>query len=177
MRASNTRVLPRVRRLKEPKLRVRLPAHGDPISAVRAMKRFLSKSLQGKAYRDAFVRAEIATTIALQIKALRKARGWNQGRLAGATEMTQGRISLLENPDYEGAVNVRTLEHIASAFDIGLVVRFAPFSEIVDWTSTLTASRYAIPDFAHDNALQDSSPSSPALLPNTTPILRRNLTT
>src|SRR4051812_43019910 len=111
-------------------------------------------SLASKEYRDAFIAAEIATTIPLQIKALRKAKGWSQKQLAKAVGMPQGRISILENPDYEGAMNVRTLERLASAFDIGLVVRFAPFSEIVDWTSSLTAQNHHIPSFDSDEALR-----------------------
>jgi hypothetical protein len=68
--------------------------------------------------------------------------------------MTQGRISILENPDYEGAVNVRTLEKLASAFDVGLIVRFAPFSEIVDWTSGLTEKNHNVPSYESDEALR-----------------------
>ncbi len=112
------------------------------------------QSLDDKTYRDAFVAAEIETGIPFQIRAMRKARGWNQKQLAAAADMTQARISVLENADYEGAVNVKTLEKLASAFDVGLMVRFAAFSEIVDWTVGLAARSHTIPEYANDAGLR-----------------------
>jgi len=48
--------------------------------------------------------------------------------------MPQNAISRLESPDY-GKATLTTLKRIASAFDVGLVVRFVPFTEFVDWVS------------------------------------------
>lgn len=112
------------------------------------------QSLEDKSYRDAFVAAEIETGIPFQIKAMRKSRGWNQNQLAAAAGMTQARISVLENADYEGAVNVKTLEKLAAAFDVGLMVRFAAFSDLVDWTIRQSTQGHDVPAYAKDEKLR-----------------------
>jgi transcriptional regulator with XRE-family HTH domain len=132
----------------------------ESVTTTSAKRKQLIQSLSDKSYRDAFVAAEIETTIPFQIKALRKARAWNQQQLADAAKMTQARISVLENPDYEGSMNVKTLEKLASVFDVGLIVRFAPFSEIVDWTNHLTAKKHAVPTYANDEGLRSPSSAS-----------------
>jgi len=38
----------------------------------------------------------------------------------------------MENPDY-GKYSITTLLELAAAFDVALVVRFAPFSELLEW--------------------------------------------
>jgi transcriptional regulator with XRE-family HTH domain len=87
---------------------------------------------------------------------MRKARGWSQKELAAAARMTQARISLLENPNYEGAVNVKTLEKLASAFDVGLAVRFVPFSELVDWAIGVSRRGHDVVEHSKDEGLKMS---------------------
>src|SRR5258708_9408160 len=130
-------------------------AGAECVTTVTNSRKEIVQSLADKGYRDAFVSAEIATTIPLQLKAMRAARGWTQKQLAAVAKMPQGRISILENPDYEGAMNVHTLERLASAFDVALVVRFAPFSEVVGWTSGLSAKDHKIPPYQEDDGLKD----------------------
>ncbi len=130
-------------------------AGAECVTTVTNSRKEIVQSLADKGYRDAFVSAEIATTIPLQLKAMRAARGWTQKQLAAVAKMPQGRISILENPDYEGAMNVHTLERLASAFDVALVVRFAPFSEVVGWTSGLSAKDHKIPPYQEDDGLRD----------------------
>jgi hypothetical protein len=48
--------------------------------------------------------------------------------------MPQNAISRLESPDY-GKLTLTTLRRLAMAFDVGLIVRFVPFTEMVDWVS------------------------------------------
>jgi transcriptional regulator with XRE-family HTH domain len=107
----------------------------------------LLSSLRNRAYRALFVEAQIETLVPFQIRAMRKRKGWTQKDLAAESGMKQARISLLENPNYEGAVNVKTLLKIAQAFDVGLIVRFAPFSEVAQWSNTLTKSSHEVPTF------------------------------
>lgn len=103
--------------------------------------------LARKEYREAFVEAEIENLIPFQILAMRKKLGWNQHQLAKAAGMSQGRISLLENADYEGSHNIKTLLRIAAACDVGLMVRFAPFSELLEWSSNLSPENHSVPDY------------------------------
>ena len=93
----------------------------------------IAQSLSDKAYRDAFVAQEIATVIPYQTRAIRLARGWTQKDIGDRAGMKQETISLLENPNY-ARVTIRTLLRLASAFDVGLLVRFVPFSTLVSWT-------------------------------------------
>ena len=81
-----------------------------------------------KRYRDVFGTAITGTTAA-QIRAMRERLDMSQKELADKVGMGQARISLLENPNYQG-LSLNTLKRIANAFDVALVVRFEPFSEL-----------------------------------------------
>ncbi|MBV9757759.1 MAG: helix-turn-helix transcriptional regulator [Alphaproteobacteria bacterium] len=99
--------------------------------------------------RHAFVEATLSSGIGAQIFALREARGWSQEELGEKVGMAQSRISLLEG-GYE-SYSLRTLKRFASVFDVALVVRFIPFSELVDWVTGLSEDRLAPVDFVNDN--------------------------
>ena len=109
----------------------------------------IKASLSDKEYRDAFVADTIDTGLALQIRAMREARQWSQTDLARKAGMAQERISVLEDPDY-GKHTLSTLKRLASAFDVALVVRFVPFSHLVEMVTTLSPDALAVPDFEHD---------------------------
>ena len=85
---------------------------------------------------------EIDTTIACQIKALREKNEWVQGELAKRTNKEQPTIAQLEDPNY-GRYSLVTLKKLANAFDVALIVRFVPFSELVDWLADLTPDKLA----------------------------------
>lgn len=101
------------------------------------------------ARRDAFVASHISETVAAQIALLRSERGWTQKDLGARTDMKQSRISALEDPNNEN-YEIATLKRIASAFDVGLTVRFVPYSEIAKWSVTLGPHRLKVLDFAND---------------------------
>jgi transcriptional regulator with XRE-family HTH domain len=109
----------------------------------------LHAKLKNKAYRDAFVSARISQTLALQARVLRQRAGLSQQELAEKLGTSQNGVFRLESPRY-GKHNISTLARVASYFDVGLVVRFAPLSEIVDWTLGLNPESIDIPDFSHD---------------------------
>ena len=90
----------------------------------------LVAKLSNKEYRDIFVSEQINTGLAFQIKALREQRGWSQTELGQRAGMAQSRISVMEDANYS-RFSLNTLKRLASAFDVGLVVRFAPYSELV----------------------------------------------
>ena len=114
-----------------------------------ARREQIAASLRDKEYRDLFVEEEIDTGLPLQIRALRKDRGWSQKDLAQRVGMTQEGVSRLENLDY-GKYTLTTLKRLASAFDVALVVRFEPFSRLVDWAVNLSPQDMEVPDFDHD---------------------------
>lgn len=125
---------------------------GEPVNTTLARWQQIAGSLSDKEYRDLFVIEEINTGIPFQIRAMRQARGWSQKELAAHAGMTQEGISRLENPDY-GKLTLTTLKRLASAFDVGLAVRFVPFSHLVDWAINFSPDDLAVPDYEHDAGL------------------------
>ena len=113
-------------------------------------KEQLIKELKNKEYRDAFVTAYIDTGIPFQVRALREHSGFTQKALAERTGMKQERISAIENPNYKNAFTLSTLKRLASAFDIALIVRFAPISQLVDWELKLRPESLQAVSFNED---------------------------
>ena len=101
---------------------------------------FLSKEAliarlrRSKKSRDRLVSSNLAKTIAYQIRATRKERDWTKAKLADEAGMTPNNFSRLEDPDY-GKHTITSLQRLASALDVALVVRFVPFSQYVKWLS------------------------------------------
>jgi transcriptional regulator with XRE-family HTH domain len=99
-------------------------------------KRLVEKILGSKEYREAFVEEHIYTGIPFQVEALRNKKNWTQAQLGQEAHMPQARISRIENPKDGELNNLSTLIKIAHAFHIGLLVRFVPISEILEWELT-----------------------------------------
>jgi len=76
----------------------------------------------------------------------------------------QPMISRYENPDY-GKYSVQTLLELADAFDVALVVHFAPFSELVDWDLKSGSEKINPSSFDSDEGLWGEGQTS------TTPLL------
>lgn len=113
----------------------------------------LARLRRGRIAREKFVESHLAKTLAHQIRATRGILGWSQEKLASEVGMNQNAISRLESPHY-GRPTLTTLKRVASAMDIGLVVRFVRFSELVDWvsgtprtTEGLSTEALAVPSF------------------------------
>lgn len=88
-------------------------------------------------------------TLAMQIRVMRQKKDLTQKELASELGTSQNAIYRLENP--KGArPNVSTLERLAAYFDVALVVRFAPFSELSNWTLNLSAQSIDVPPFDKD---------------------------
>ena len=112
-------------------------------------RRGLTSKLSSKKYRDAFVAARISQTLAIQLRVLRQRAGLSQPELARELGTSQNAVSRMESPKY-GKHSSSTLKKLAAYYDVGLIIRFAPFSEIMDWTLGLKEESVAVPDFAHD---------------------------
>lgn len=130
-----------------------------PLSSINAL---LKRLRRGKAERERFVESHVAKGIANQIRATRDKLGWSQEELAEKLGMTQNAISRLESTEY-GRPTITTLKRLASAFDVGLVVRFVPFSEMVYWISGtshsvqgLSPASLAVPSFTEDDGFAEA---------------------
>jgi len=78
----------------------------------------------------------------------------SQPRLAELVGTTQNQIYRLENPSTTKPT-ITTLKKVAAAFDVALVVRFEPFSQLVNWMSGtsfedtgLSSESVAVPNFS-----------------------------
>lgn len=114
----------------------------------------LSKS---KAHRDAFVASQINVGLPFQIRVLRKQRGLNQQELATIAGMLQPRISAMEQVG-GGQLNLDTLRKLAAAFDVGLLVKFVAFSELIKWSNDFSPDEFSVSSF--DAEISDKSSKS-----------------
>jgi transcriptional regulator with XRE-family HTH domain len=119
-------------------------------------KEKLITDLRDKEYRNAFVSEYIYTGIPFQIKALREQRKWRQEDLGQQANMHQERISVLESPGNE-RLNIKTLLRLASAFNIGLVVRFVPISDLMEWELNLSPESLRVPSFNEEPCFQEET--------------------
>jgi len=114
----------------------------------------IKQSLKDREYRHQFVDEEINVGIAFQIRSLRNRQNLEQVELAKLSGIKQPLISSWENPNY-GKCTLSTLKKLAKAFDVGLLVRFVPFSTLVDWTTNLTSDVIAPPNFKEEEAMHN----------------------
>ena len=122
------------------------------------------QKLRDPEYRKAFVASQINIGIPFQIRALLKSRpGWTQTTLAERTGMLQPRISGLMTPG-KTRPNIETLRRVAEAFDCGLMVRFAPFSELARWSEDFDPESFNVPAFADDIGFIDRVTPQPETL-------------
>lgn len=109
----------------------------------------LRDSLADKEYREALAVEHVNTTVAIQIHKMRECRHWSQSDLAEKLGKHQELISQWEDPDY-GRYNIATLKAIAKAFDVALLVKFIPFSELVKDMTDLPETRLCPPNYEQD---------------------------
>ena len=110
-------------------------------------KKQLLDDLKDVETRQIFQAEHITTAIPIQIRELRKKRKLTQKTLAKLVETDQSNISNWENPNYEYTPQIGTLERLADAFDVPLIVRFGSWEELWDWENNLTPERLAPPSF------------------------------
>lgn len=104
--------------------------------------------IRTKAGRDDWLEDEVTVRIGAQIRTQRQARGWSQSELASRCGIHQATISHLENLKRgDNPPSSHTLERIAAAFDIGLLIGFRPWSSVSD---AVPGER--IPEFEADSA-------------------------
>ena len=109
------------------------------------------ESLRDPDFRKQLIDEHINVGIAFQIRSLRNRQKITQTKLAEllGDNSKQPMISEWENPNY-GNYTLGTLKDLAKAFDVGLLVRFVPFSTLVDWTVDLTSDAIAPPSFGEE---------------------------
>ena len=104
------------------------------------------ESIRDPEFRKQFIDEHLSVGIAFQIRSLRDQQNLTQAKLAELLKVKQPLLSAWENPNY-GKYTLGTLKDLAKAFDVGLLVRFVPFSTLVDWAINLTSDVIAPPSF------------------------------
>ena len=112
----------------------------------------LANLLKDKAFRGQFVSDQPGGFLPIQIRRLRERRGWTQAQLAEKAGTQQVVVSRWENPDNKG-ITLNTLKRLAGAFDVALMVRFAPFSEFIDWVCTLSPHSFEPASFDEESSM------------------------
>jgi transcriptional regulator with XRE-family HTH domain len=130
----------------------------EPSTTLNSKEILVQRLQRGRTARARFVESNISKALAFQTRALREKEGWSQQYLAEKIGSNQNAVYRAENPNY-GKQTVTTLKKIAAAFDVGLAVRFVPFSELVDWVSEtprtivgLTTEALTVPSFGSEDA-------------------------
>ena len=116
----------------------------------------LLTNLETKAERDAFSASLARVVVPMQIRTLRKQHGWNQDDLAKVLGAKQPWVSALETPG-GNIPNLNTLLKVAAAFDVGLLVWFAPFSELVTRDNRFSPDDFVVPSYGEDVELRPVS--------------------
>jgi len=116
-------------------------------------KEKIARDLADSEQRHLFIEAQIRNGLPLQIRAMREDRGWTQMQVAEKLGTTQNTVSRLENPA-TGRPTITTLKRIAEVFDVGLLVKFVPFSEYIDSTGGMSTKSVAAPSYDTEIAEQ-----------------------
>lgn len=109
----------------------------------------VSKLLHSKEFRDAYMFEHIKTGVAYQIRAIRDEHKWTQSRLGEEAKKPRNVISRLEDPNY-GQFSFQTLREIASAFNVALLVKFVPFSKLLQEYEDVSSEALVAPS-VHDH--------------------------
>jgi transcriptional regulator with XRE-family HTH domain len=109
------------------------------------LKKFLNKD-----YRDDYLKTNVRTGIALQVRALREKAGLSQKEFAALTGKKQGSISRLENIN---GCTVNTLLAIASGTGVALVVRFVDYPEFLRSATDMSPQKLA-PDNVRESLVR-----------------------
>lgn len=126
----------RVNRPQREKRTLKTIKVSTPVGVSAPIRDSIVAKLENKAYRDAYVEANLIQGLAHQIRVNRSKRKWSQADLAGycGGKTKQEAISRLEDPAY-GRYTIKTLLKLAAAFDVALLVKFVPFSKFLIETS------------------------------------------
>ena len=109
----------------------------------------LSDYLSNPEVRHLYVDSSIRHLLAMQLRSMREAKGWSQIEVGKKAGMKQSAIARLEDPRYS-SMTLSTLRRLAEAFDVALIVRFAPFSEFISWTAQIDGLRLSPPSFSEE---------------------------
>lgn len=102
------------------------------------------RKLSSKEYREAYSETQMSVDILFQVEAL--ARSHNK-TLSDLVKEADAPLAQLEG---EEPISPETLHRLAAVFDVGLMVRFVPFSDLVYWESVFDPNTFDVTAFNDD---------------------------
>lgn len=120
----------------------------------------ISRLRNDRKSREAYVKAKLGVLVPSQIKALRlKSNTPKQQALARLSGMHQPRLSKLETA---GAANVtlETLAEIAAIHKVGVIVKFVPYSEMLEWDNAYSQDTFNVTRLDDDIAFLNPASES-----------------
>ena len=111
--------------------------------------KIISKLKDSNKFRASYLRAKLNINIPSQIRALRRRRDMTQMALAEEADMKQSRISAMERPG-QTKFNLETLIRLASALKVALIVKFVPYSELLDWENSFSQDKFRVATIDED---------------------------
>ncbi len=93
-------------------------------------KTIVKKLLESKKFRDSYVSENLKRLIPFNLRSMRGEREWSQELAGREIGKPQNVVSRLESPAY-GKLTLQTLLEIAHGYDVGLIIKFVPFSRLV----------------------------------------------
>ena len=100
--------------------------------------------LSSKEYRDAYSETQMSVDILFQVEALARSRNKT---LSDLVKEADAPLAQLEG---EEPISPETLHRLAAVFDVGLMVRFVPFSDLVYWENVFDPNTFDVPSFEDD---------------------------
>lgn len=86
--------------------------------------------IEDKEFRDFYTETHLRKLVPYQMRTMRTERDWSQTFAAEILGKGQNALSRLESPAY-GKLTLQTLLEIAKGYDVGLVVKFVPYSKLL----------------------------------------------
>jgi transcriptional regulator with XRE-family HTH domain len=111
----------------------------------------ISKLSKSQDTRESYIRSKLSVLLPAQIRSLRLRREKTQAELGFDANMKQARISVLERIG-EANFSIETLIKLASAFRVGLMVKFVPMSEMLEWENSFMPDEFDATPLEHDKA-------------------------
>lgn len=112
-------------------------------------QKIISRLIADRDFRADYIRAKLDVLIPSQLRALRMRENKTQPELAQMADMKQSRISAMETP---GLVNFNreTLVRMAATHSVGMVIKFVPFSEMLEWENSYSQDAFSVTQLADD---------------------------
>ncbi len=111
------------------------------------VKRDLLENCKNREYREALNLENVYASVCGQMRNIREQQKLSQAELGRKAKMAQERISILEDPNAETKPTLNTLLRVAGALDVGLEVRFIPFSRVLESSVNISEQQVKVDSF------------------------------